>query len=227
MPAGSVIVLRRSAWILALMLVITVSAHAQNSASVPPELAGDELSNLGVAYASALVDSVFVDRTRDSAWVRAGDFASYLMARLNIDPIPTDLRFRVVIDGERIRMHGRIADLPLEARAALGPLLGMFPLGTRVAGVIDLSVAAREVVRFHLASVEVNGVPLPEGVVGGVMFQVGKDYPALSRTGRDLFVQVPTDAQIVLVPGGVVLRGPPRTSPDSSPPPLPSPATDS
>jgi hypothetical protein len=38
---------------------------------------------------------------------------------------------------------------------------------------------------------------------------VGRQYPALSRTGRDLFVEVPLDATVALAPGGVRLVAPP------------------
>lgn len=176
------------------------------------EVEGNTLSTSGVFIASALVDSVFVDRTLDSAFVSGGDFGSYLMARLNIIPIPPDLGLRVVIDTQQIRLVGTIGDLPAEAMAALGPLLGMFPLDTRIGGEISLLKVAREVVRFRLERVRVNDIALPEPLVASVMLDVGRQYPALSRTGRDLFVEIPQDAEVLLAPGGVRLVGPPAVA---------------
>ena len=40
------------------------------------------------------------------------------------------------------------------------------------------------VVRFHLRSLLVNGVPLPEGLLVPLMAEVGARYPALTRSGR-------------------------------------------
>ncbi|MEE8117342.1 MAG: hypothetical protein V3T28_09555 [Gemmatimonadales bacterium] len=173
------------------------------------EIPGDSLSNAGVVRASALVDSVFIDLTLDSALVNGGDFGSYLMARVKIRPIPRDLRVRVFVDTSRIYLRGTIADLPAEAQAALGPLLAMFPMETRIAGEISLTKVAREVVRFRLESMMVNDVALPEPLVAGVMLEVGEQYPALSRTGRDLYVEIPLDAEVRLALGGVKLLGPP------------------
>lgn len=201
-------------------------AAAQEPAATPDTLAadstgamrdsiplGERLTNGGVLLASAVVDSVFVDGTLDSAFVLGGDFGSYLMARLNIWPIPRGLRLRVTVDTTGITIGGRLRDLPPEARAALGPLLGMFPPDTRVAGEISLAQVAREVVRFRLERVLVNGIALPEPLVAAVMLDVAKQYPALSRTGRALFVEVPQDARIVLATGGVWLQGPPADPP--------------
>jgi hypothetical protein len=186
------------------LLLLAVPLASKAAAQDP----GDALSTTGIFTASALVDSVFVDRTLDSAFVRGGDFGSYLMARLNITPIPPDLRIKVSIDTAHILLHGTIADLPLIARQELGPLLGMFPPQTEFAGSISLSKVAREVVRFRLESVSVNGFSLPEPLIAAVMLDVGRRYPALSRTGRDLFVEIPRDADVILAQGGVRLIGP-------------------
>jgi hypothetical protein len=81
----------------------------------------------------------------------------------------------------------------------------MLPPQTVIAGDITASRAARHVVRFHLDVVRVNGVTVPEPLVYGAMRDVGRRYPALSRSGRDLFVEVPPDALVALVTGGVRL----------------------
>ncbi len=196
-------------------VTVALAAALQNASA--QQMAGDALSNPGVARASALVDSVFIDRALAEALVSGGDFGSYLMARLGVDPIPPDLKFRVVVDTERIVMHGRIADLPAEALAALGPLLGMFPLGTRVSGDIELARVGPEMIRFRLAAVRVGGVPLPEPLVHAVMLEIGRQYPALSHTGRDLYVRIPPGAGVELVIGCVrVLKPDTSDSNDSA-----------
>lgn len=189
---------------------VALQAHAQDGSV-------DTVSNAGVVRASALVDSVFIDRLLPEARIDPGDFASYLMARLNIRPLPQGMGLRVTVDTARIALTGRVGDLPPEAARALGPLLGMFGPDTEYGGSIELDKVAREVVRFRLAGVTVNGVAIPEPVVGAVMLDVGKQYPALSRTGRELYVEIPADAEIVLVPGGVRLIAPPA---DSTPSPI-------
>jgi hypothetical protein len=57
--------------------------------------------------------------------------------------------------------------------------------------------------------VRVNGVPIPEPLLYSAMLDVGRQYPALSRTGRDLFVQVPAEAVVALTERGVRLAAPP------------------
>lgn len=194
--------------IAATVLLGTVPALAQGpvgEARAPV----DTVSAAGVVRAAAMVDSVLIDRQRSEGFVDGGDFASYLMARLNIEPIPVGMGLRVEIDTTSIVLRGRIGDLPPEAAAALGPLFGMLGPETEYTGAIALTAVAREVVRFRLARVTVSGIEIPEPLVAAAMLDVGKRYPALSRTGRSLFVEIPTDARIELVPGRVRLVGPP------------------
>jgi hypothetical protein len=168
-----------------------------------PATVADSLTTAGVDRASALINAVFVDRTETEAVISGGDMGSYIMARLGVYPIPVDLKFRVTVDTQMVVLFGTIADLPLVARAALSPLLGMFPVSTRVDGEIVLRRAGPEVWQFHLATVRVNGVPLPEGLVARVMTQLGATYPALSRTGRDLYLRVPPDGELTLMMNAV------------------------
>jgi hypothetical protein len=165
-----------------------------------------------VLRASATVDSVFVDRQIVDGYVGAGDWASYLMARLGIFPIPRDVKIAVASDTSRIALRTRVGDLPPLARQALGPLLGMFPPETEVGGDISLRRVAREVVQFRLETVRVNGVPLPDLLVQSVLLDVGRQYPALTKSGRDLFVEIPRDASVELAVGRVHLVGPPADS---------------
>jgi hypothetical protein len=172
----------------------------------------DSIRQEGVLRASATVDSVFVDRQMVEAYVGAGDWASYLMARLGIFPIPRDVKIEVASDTDRIALRTRVGDLPPEARRALGPLLGMFPPETEVGADISLEKVAREVVHFRLETVRVSGVPLPELLVQSVLLDVGRQYPALTKSGRDLFVEIPRDASVELAVGRVHLVGPPADS---------------
>jgi hypothetical protein len=195
-----------------LLTTTLLLAAAPGAASAQSTAPSDSVTASGVFRASAVVDSVFVDRLADSGFVGAGDWAAYLMARLGVIPIPPDLRIKVVCDTLRIRLSSRLGDLPYEARRALGPLVGMLPPETEIAGDITLSRAAREVVRFHLETVRLNGIPVPDPLVYNALQEVGRQYPALTRSGRDLFVEVPLDATVALAPGGVRLLGPPADS---------------
>jgi hypothetical protein len=163
----------------------------------------------GVLRASALVDSVFVDHQLGRATVDGGDFAAYLMARLGASNLPRDFGYRVAIDTSGIRIGGRVADLPPEARRALAQLIMILPADTRLEAQIALQSAGREAVRFHLQGATIHGIPVPETLLQPMMAQVGRQYPALTGSGRDLLVQVPLGGRVELVPGGVRLTGPP------------------
>jgi hypothetical protein len=162
----------------------------------------------GVLRASAIVDSVFVDRRLRQATVDGGDFTAYLMARLGIGTLPPEFGYRVLVDSAMIRIGGRIADLPAEAQRALAQLILILPAATRLESQITLLPAGREAMRFHLNRATVQGIPVPETVLQSVMTGVGRQYPALTETGRDLFVQVPAGGRMALVPGGVQLTAP-------------------
>lgn len=195
---------------MAAVVLVALATAAAMQPSAAQQSAPDSVTAAGVMRASTAVNAVFVDRTHDTAFVDVGDWASYLMARLGVIPIPRDLRIRVTGDTGKVVMASRLADLPWEARRALGPLLRMFPPETEVAGEIRLTRVAREVVRFRLETVRVNGVPLPDPLVQSALFDVGRQYPALTKSGRDLFVEIPRDALVLLELGGVRLVGPPR-----------------
>jgi len=197
-------------------MVVTLPLAAPAAAQSEP----DSVTQGGVTRASAVVDAVFVDRLLPEGTVGVGDWASYLMARLGVVPIPADLRVRVRSDSQRVVISSRIRDLNAETRAALGPIVGMLPPETEIAGEITLLRPNREVIQFYLDGVKVNGVPIPDGFVAATMIEVGKQYPALSRSGRSLYVQVPADAQVVILPGIVRLIGPApgATPPDSARP---------
>jgi hypothetical protein len=187
------------------LLVGTHPAYGQTAraASDPRAITAD-----GVLRASALVDSVFVNRQLPAATVDAGDFTAYLMARLGVRDLPPALGYTVTADTSLIRIGGRISDLPSEAQLALGQLVLLLPPDTRLCAEVELSRAGKEAVRFHLHAVTVQEVPIPETFLISMMANIGRQYPALTSTGRDLYVQVPAGAMMTLVPGGVALTGP-------------------
>lgn len=155
-----------------------------------------------------MVDSVFVDRRLRTADVDAGDFTAYLMARLGVTTLPPDFGFRVSADTSLLSLGGRISDLPAEARQALSALLMLLPAASRLEAQIELLSAGSEAVRFHLRGATVSGIPVPEALLAPVLANIGSQYPALTATGRDLYVQIPAGARVRLIPNSVQLIGP-------------------
>jgi hypothetical protein len=194
---------RCSLFLLALALMPHPAASQTGVPTGPRRIAAD-----GVLRASALVDSVFIDRQLPGATVDGGDFAAYLLARLGARNLPPDFAFTVEIDTALIRIGGRIADLPSEARQALSQLVLLLPADTRLEAQVELAAAGSEAVRFHLRTISVQGVPIPEAFLVPLMADIGRQYPALTSSGRDLYVQVPRGATMTLIPGGVTLNGP-------------------
>jgi hypothetical protein len=56
------------------------------------------ITRSGVARAQAVVDSVFLDRKATEGSIEGGDWASYLMARLGVEPIPENTEIQIVVD---------------------------------------------------------------------------------------------------------------------------------
>jgi len=188
--------------LLAAGLLIAPSGRAQTAAPPPAAVPG-HLSNAGVYRAAALVDSVYVDRLNHEAFVEGGDFASYLVARLGVRPVPDNLAIEVKVDTAAVTLSSRVQDLPEAVRAQLGPALMFLDPSSVIAADVSLVRARVGVVRFHLRSLIVNGVALPEAILVPVMAQVGANYPALTFTGRDLLVAIPDDGTMRLAAGGV------------------------
>lgn len=170
---------------------------------LPPPGRARRRSNAGVYRAAALVDSVYVDRLNAQAFVEGGDFASYLVARLGVRPVPDNLAIDVAVDTAAVTLSGRVQDLPEAVKASLGPALMFLDPSSVIAADIALERARVGVVRFHLRSLLVNGTPLPEAILVPLMAQVGTSYPALTSTGRDLLVAIPEDGTMRLAQGGV------------------------
>jgi hypothetical protein len=197
--------LTRPGWLATLLLTLLPAvAWAQE-----PDSSWKIIRSEGVLRASALVDSVFVDRQLPAATVDGGDFAAYLMARLGATNLPPDFNYRVAIDSTQIRLGGKLSELPPEAKRSLSQLMSFFPPDSRLEAQITLHGAGKQAVRFHLNAVSINGTGVPEMILQPLLTNIGRQYPALTATGRDLYVQVPDGATIQLVDGGVRLVGPP------------------
>jgi hypothetical protein len=168
-----------------------------------------DITNPGVVRASAAVDSVFLDGLAAERLVSPGDFASYLMARLGVVPIPESLRFKVVPDTSALTLTGRVSDLPPQAAAELGPLVSFLNPSTVLEARVTLTPETSRAVRFRLAEAFIGGVKVPEDILRLAMADVGRRYPALTHTGRDLFVEIPAGARITLESRGVRLTAPP------------------
>jgi hypothetical protein len=160
----------------------------------------------GVARAQAVVDSVFLDRTAPAGTVVGGDWAAYMMVRLGVTPLPDSVGIRVAVDSQRILFFGRIQDLPAEARAMLGPLSALVDASTPLTADVILLPSSRGIAHFQLRGVSVGGFPVPDLMLRSMLLEIGERYPALTKTGRDLFVQIPEDGHVALVTGAIRLR---------------------
>jgi hypothetical protein len=200
--------------VLCLGGVVTIG-QAQTNPS-PGRLSAD-----GVGRATAQVDSVFVDRSKRDGRIDGGDWASYLLARLGAGRVPDSLGVVVAIDTSHIEVRGRIQDLPAETRRLLGSLSTMVDSTTVIAADVTLQRTGPEVIRFRLRGLKVNGFPFPDFLLGPMMASIGRQYPALTATGRDLYVQVPADGRVALGEGVVMIAAGPGTNSGSpgTPPP--------
>ena len=79
---------------------------------------------------------------------------------------------------------------------------------TELTAEIDLVPAGSRAVHFRLRDVLIDGVPVPDGLLQPVMAGVGDSYPALTSSGRDLYVEVPPGGRITLTPDSVSLTRP-------------------
>ena len=189
-----------------------VAALAALSAPAQP----GHISRAGVARAQAVVDSVFLDRKALEGTIEGGDWASYMMARLGVEPIPENTEILIAVDSQHIVLSGRIQDLPQEARAMIGPLAALVDSSTVLAAEIALLPASPGLSHFRLQAVSIGGFPVPELILRSMLLDVGEHYPALTKTGRDLYVEIPSDGKVLLVPGAIRITALPR---GSAPPP--------
>jgi hypothetical protein len=169
-----------------------------------------KITRAGVARAQAVVDSVFLDRTAHEGTIEGGDWASYLMARLGVEPLPENSEILIAVDSLHIGLSGRLQDLPQEARAMIGPLAALIDSSTVLTADIAQLPAAQGLAHFRLQGVNIGGLPVPELILRSMLLDVGEHYPALTKSGRDLYVEIPLDGRVLLVDGAVRLSAPPR-----------------
>ena len=162
-----------------------------------------------------MVDSVFLDRQVLQGQIEAGDWASYLMARLGVEPIPENTEIMVVADTNHVEFSGRLQDLPQEARNMLGPLAALIDTSTVITAEIVQIPEGRGLAHFRLRAVRIGSFPVPETVLRYMLMDVGERYPQLTKTGRDLYIQIPPDGRIELVSGAVRIH---IVSAEKSPP---------
>ena len=167
--------------------------------------ASGRITPAGVVRAQAVVDSVFLDRKTPKGSIDGGDWASYLMVRLGVNPLPDSVGIVVTVDSQLITFAGRIQDLPPEARAMLGPLSALIDPATVLSAEIEQVPAEKGLAHFRLRKVSVGAFPVPELMLRSMMMDIGDKYPALTKTGRDLFVQIPAEGRVTLSSGAVLI----------------------
>jgi hypothetical protein len=178
------------------------------AASLPAQNGTGRITPAGVARAQAVVDSVFLDRKLREGFIEGGDWASYLMVRLGVTPLPDSIGIQVSTDSQAIAFTGRIQDLPPEGRDMMGPLLALMDSTTVLRAEVVLLPSSKGLAHFQLSRVTVGGFPVPEIVLRSMLFNVGDRYPELTKSGRDLFVQIPPDGSVALVRDGVRIAAP-------------------
>lgn len=178
------------------------------AAFLPGQQGAGRITPAGVARAQAVVDSVFLDRKAREGFIEGGDWASYLMVRLGVTPLPDSVGIQVTTDSQAITFTGRIQDLPAEGREMMGPLLALLDSTTVVKADVVLLPSGKGLAHFQLSRVTVGGFPVPEIVLRSMLFNVGDRYPELTKSGRDLFVQIPPDGAVMLVRDGVRIAAP-------------------
>lgn len=190
------------AWGAALLVAGPVKAQSAAPVNAPI----DSVSLEGVYRAAAVVDSVFVDGLARYGEIAPGDFGAYLLVRLGVEPFPEDLAWRVQAEQDIIFIRGRFKDIPEESRALFGNLLMFMDSTTTLEVEVRMAPAGVALARFRLMRVLVNRVPIPEFLLSQILYSVGREYPALTETGRDLYLQIPPDGRVTLRPGTIVVE---------------------
>ena len=195
----------RSIALVGLLLTVTAPAAGQ---SPPP--AGSRITNIGVLRSAATVDSVFLLRTHLVDTVDVGDFTAYILARLGVPPFDDSLAFRVTIDTARVRIAGRLADFPPEARSELGFIFSFLDSLSVFEATMSMPQRANGLMRFRLERVAVRGFGVPDLLLNPALYEYNRRYPVLSAGGREFLVAMPVEAVASLTAAGIELRMPPR-----------------
>ncbi len=202
--------MRIAAHYIALLLLGGAAAPlwAQTNSSSPTPatalapLEWKQVSMDGIWRADGIVDSVFIARRLSEGTVGGADWVSYLAARLGAIPIPDSMGVLVAADTGHILIRSRIMDLPAETRSLFGPLLYFADSTTTLEAEI-VSRMGTGVVRFVLTTIKINGFAVPESVLSVFLARVGRQYPALTKSGRVLDVAVPPDGVVTLQRNGL------------------------
>jgi hypothetical protein len=192
-------------FVLASLLFAAVPAAAQTvgTGDPAPGIAWNPISMAGIPRANSLVESVFITRQTREQLIPGGDWVSYMAARLGAVPIPGGTGIRVAVDSQRILVDGRMVDLPPETRALFGPIAMLVDSNTVLRAEVVMAPTGPGVVRFVLATISVNGFQIPESILSSFLARVGQQYPALTKTGRELLVAVPPDGKVNLTTNAV------------------------
>ncbi len=189
------------------------------------QLDGARLTNAGVVRANAQVDSVFIRRLAPTVTIDVGDFTAYLLARVGAPPFPDSTGFRVTTDSQVVRISGRLRDFPPEKVQELGPFLLL--LDSTSLFVAELRMPQRDsgVIRLRLERILVNGLAIPEVLLGPAIAAYGINYEELSNGGREFLVAMPVRGEARLLDGQIRLHlpaeaPPPRDSLPTQTPPV-------
>lgn len=193
--------------VLATVVYAPVGARpaAAQTPPTPNPAPGSRITNAGVGRANRAVDSVFVEKRKQSDTVDVGDFTGYLLARLGVPQLDDSLAFRVSSDTSRIRIRGRLMDFPAEARAELGPIFSFVDSTAMLVAELSMPQSQYGIMRFRLERVSVGGRVIPDFFLSPAMAEYARRYPVLSAGGRELLVAMPPDGRTRLVKDGIEL----------------------
>jgi len=206
--------------VLAGLVLAGLPASAQTVGTGDPAagIAWSPISMAGIPRANTLVESVFITRRTREQRISGGDWVSYMAARLGALPIPDQTGIRVAVDSQRILVDGRMVDLPPETRSLFGPMAMLMDSNTVLRAEVVMAPTGPGVVRFVLATISVNGYQIPESILSSFLARVGQQYPALTKTGRELLVAVPPDGKVGLAINAVRIWVDDSASGSGSPP---------
>lgn len=192
------------------LVVLTQAAAGQTPSPGLAPLPGSRITDSGVVRAGAIIDSVFLARTRLVDTVDIGDFASHVVARLGVPPFGDSLLFRVTSDTQLVRIAGRLSNFPVYERNELGPIFRFLDSNAVFVAEISMPQHDQGIMRFHLDRVTVQGIGIPDILLLPALQEFATRYPVLADGGREFLVAMPPDAHARLVHNGLEISMPPR-----------------